>query len=862
MTRVSEVLVEYHQKCDTVGIGERKPRLSWKVVDASDGWTQKRYELRITEGRDLVYNEAVESSQSTFVEWTAGPLKSRQRVEVSVRVQGASDSEWSQWSDPIVIEAALLDNSDFKAKFIATSEPKSLREVLFGKQFSLKGGSIARARLYSTAKGVYEVEINGRKVGDEFLSPGWTSYTHRIVQRTDDVTRLLTDGDNAIGIRLADGWFSGLLGFDGGATNVYGDTNMALAQLEVTYEDGSVDVVATDGSWMWTYGPVLSAELYNGETYDATKEIPGWSTPKSDGYSGWLKVTEYPVDVAIEPPVGPPVRCTEIVKPHKIFKSDSGKTIVDFGQNMVGVVRLNKVKAPAGHKVTIYHAEVMENGELGRRPLREAKNVDTYVFKGDSEGEEWAPRFVYHGFRYIQVDNWPGELTVESLDGLVYHTDFQRTGWFSCSHKLLNKLHENVCWSMRGNFVSIPADCPQRDERLGWTGDIMLFGPTANYLYQCQGLLKNWLLDLTAETKDFGAPPIVCPTPLHKYDNFWKGKIVAAWQDAAAIVPWQIYQQTGDLNILRAQYTSMRDWLKQIPRDVNGQLWDPGCFQAGDWLDPDAPPDKPDKTKTDPSIVANCYLIRSTEVVAAAAKLLGEKEDAKKFTDEANALRSLFEKEYMTPSGRMASYSQTAYAIAVMFGFSEDSPEHLEVAGNMLKQIVTMDRFHIGTGFVGTPIICDALVKTGHSDVAYKMLLNEENPSWLYPITMGATTTWERWDSMLPDGKINPGEMTSFNHYALGAVADWMHRSIGGLQCAAPGWKEVVIKPLLGGGISHATTTHDSMFGKISCSWKVVGSKFSLEVVIPANVTGVVHLPDGKMYSVGSGNHFFTADVN
>lgn len=870
MVRVYSILVEYHQGGDVIGIGECTPRLSWKVdAGESKGWRQKAYELKIkSDGGDELYNGVVESTESAFIEWPAEPLKSRERVHVSVRVQGAEDDNWSAWSAPVLIEMGLLDNSEFDASFIGKDEPTDLREALFRKQFQVKG-SIARARLYSSARGVYEVEINGRIVGKDALSPGWTSYNHRIVQRTDDIGELLASGENAVGIRLANGWYSGRLGFEGGVTNVYGDVDMAVAQLEITYTDGSVVKVGTDESWQWTHGPILTASLYDGEKYDATQEIPKWSCVDCST-SGWRKVKTYPINVPVTPPVAPPIRCTEVLRPKEIFKSASGKTVVDFGQNFTGVVHMRKTKAPKGHKVTIYHAEVMEDGELGTRPLRDAKCKDEYVFKGDDEGESWTPRFTYHGFRYIQVDNWPGELTLESLCAGLYNTDFSKTGWFECSNKLLNRLHENVCWSMRSNFTSVPTDCPQRDERLGWTGDIQLFGPTANYLYQCQGLLKNWLIDLADEQSDFGTPPVVCPTPLHKYENFWGNRPVAAWQDATVLVPWHVYQQTGDKEILRAQYKSMSGWLEQIPRDMKGEFWDPSVLQLGDWLDPDTPPDNPGKSKTDADMAANAYLVQSTEIVAQTAKLLNYPEDAEKYAKQTQTLRRRFAHEYITPAGRTISQSQTAYALVITMGLLDGengslwkpcSPEKLKVAGDMLAKIVKQDACQIGTGFLGTPIICDALVLTGHTDLAYKMLLNEKNPSWLYPVTMGATTTWERWDSILPNGKINPGEMTSFNHYAFGAVANWMHHAIAGVQPTAPGWKHVLIKPLLGGEITHASTTHDSIYGKISSSWKIENSTFSISISIPPNVTAVVHLPDNTTHDIGSGNHSYNVHL-
>lgn len=869
MAVVKTLRCSHHQARDLVGIGEASPALTWIVEADAQNWKQRAYEIRIVDeaGKELHATGTVQSADSAFVPWPAKPLVSRQRVEVSVRVQGESDNDWSAWSQPLAVETGLLSNSDWKAKFISTKETSQGEAVLMRREFKVGSGPIAKARLYVTAKGVYEVEINGARVGDEVLAPGWTAYQHRIIHQTHDVTKLLaTGGVNAIGAHLAEGWYCGRLGWQAGVERLYGPKPAVLAQLEITYADGSVDTVVSDDSWTTAAGPITFASIYDGETYDATKEIDGWSRPGSPAGT-WVPVEAADIDANIEGPVAPPIRNTEVLQPVEIFKSASGKTIIDFGQNLVGVPRFKHLKAPRGHTITIKQAEVMENDELGVRPLRCAKATDHFTAAGTGD-ETYAPRFTYHGFRYAQIDNWPGEFTKDNVEAIVQHTDFEQTGFFQSSNSKLNRLHDNVRWSMRGNFFSVPTDCPQRDERLGWTGDIALFAPTANYLYSCQGLLNNWLEDFWQEQKQFGVAPVVCPSVLHAIKNFFEQKPIAAWQDATVLVPWHTYRETGDKNILARQYASMKHWVDGIPRDSEGIMWDPKCLQLGDWLDPAAPPDRPDKTKTDPIMVANAYLIQSTEILAEAAKILGKTDDAKKYSDAAAAQRAKFQHEYVSRSGRVVCESQTAYALAIVFKLLDidaatngTKNTQLSVASAALAHVVEQDRFNIGTGFVGTPIICDALVQAGHLDKAYKMLLNESCPSWLYPITMGATTTWERWDSMLPNGKINEGEMTSFNHYALGAVADWMHRTIGGLESVAAGWKEIRIQPRPGGDLQNAETRHETPYGTVSSSWTVNGNDFSLEVVVPANTTATVILPDGKEEVVGSGSYKFSAKL-
>ncbi|HEY8884614.1 MAG TPA: family 78 glycoside hydrolase catalytic domain, partial [Chloroflexota bacterium] len=578
---------------------------------------------------------------------------------------------------------------------------------------------------------------------------GWTSYHHRLRYQTFDVTSLLQPGRNAIGAMLGDGWFRGRLGWGGGRRNVYGDKLALLAQIEIAYADGTTERVGTDGEWRASVGPILAGDLYDGETYDARREQTGWSEP---GFTdaAWTAVRTLERDLAtLVAPLGPPVRRIELVKPTAISTSPTGKTILDFGQNLVGWLRL-AVEGPAGQTIALRHAEVLENGELCTRPLRIAKATDHYTLRGGGP-ETWEPRFTFHGFRYAEVSGWPGELGLNDVVAVVCHSDLERTGWFECSDPLINRLHENVVWGMRGNFLDVPTDCPQRDERLGWTGDIQVFSPTATFLYDVAGFLTSWLKDLAAEQDASGVVPFVVP-------SLEMGRLPAAavWGDAAVIVPWVLYQRFGDVAILADQFGSMRAWVDQIAERAGpSRLWDQG-FQFGDWLDPAAPPERPGDGKTDRYLIATASFAHSAELLGQIAGVLGRAEDQSRYAALADQVRDAFNHEYVTPAGRLMSDSATAYSVALRFGLLRQ-PEQLLHAGDRLAALARESGYCVSTGFVGTPLICDALCSVGEVEVAFRLLTQTACPSWLYPVTMGATTIWERWDSLLPDGRVNPG---------------------------------------------------------------------------------------------------------
>ncbi|WP_210480105.1 glycoside hydrolase family 78 protein [Naasia sp. SYSU D00948] len=854
----------FEHRRDALGIGVAAPRLSWKTT-APSGWTQASYELRIQRGGGAQSRDvpAVASGESVLVPWPAEPLTSRESASVQVRVTGA-DGTRSEWSEPAVVEAGLLSPSDWVAMPVGGSweeDPASdeRHPSVLRREFRVRGEVLA-ARLYVTAHGLYEVEINGKRVGDDAMSPGWTPYRSRLRYYTYDVTGHLAEGSNAIGAWLGDGWYRGRLGWYHGFRNLYGHDLSLIAQLEVRYADGSTEVVATDGSWRATPGPIVRTGNYDGELYDAgiAARLGAWSRPGYDD-SAWHRVVAAHRDPAtLVAPEGPPVRCTQEVAPVAVLTTPSGARVLDFGQNLVGRVRI-RVSGASGDRVTLRTAEVLQDGEIYTRPLRTAKSTDEYVLAGGGP-EEWEPRFTFHGFRYAEVTGWPGDLDAAVADGdlvaRVYHTDMERTGWFSCSDPQVERLHENVVWSMRGNFLDIPTDCPQRDERVGWTGDIQVFAPTASFLYDVSGMLGSWLKDLAIEQLPDGTVPWYVPViPAHR---MWTPiRPGAAWGDAAALTPWDLYERFGDVRILEQQYESAVSWVELVERLAGpDRLWDEG-FQLGDWLDPAAPPDDPADARTDRYLVATAYFARSADRVARMAEVLGRPGDAARFAQLAAEVRDAFRRRYIGPDGRMTSDAQTAYSLAIAFDLVDGAER--DAAGRRLGELVEEAGHRIATGFVGTPLVCDALTVTGHPDPAYALLLQEDAPSWLYAVRQGGTTIWERWDSMLPDGTVNPGKMTSFNHYALGAVADWLHRTVAGLAPAAPGYRSIRFAPRPGGGLTSASAEHETPYGRAAISWRIEDSILRLEVTVPTGTDATVQLPGGAPVEVTSGTHTFEA---
>lgn len=727
------------------------------------------------------------------------------------------------------------------------------------RQFDLDEGhgDVVSAVLHATALGVLEVTLNGRPPAEDVLTPGWSSYEWRLRYTAWDVTGML-ESRNVIDVLVGNGWHTGHLGFKGGIA-LYGPERAALIELRVTFADGHSQTVVTDETWESGPSPILADDLYNGETIDARLRVD--NGPDAE----WTGVRAVDFDHArLTPYVSPPVIRQDRISPQRIWQSPTGRTLVDFGQNLVGWLRVS-VRGEAGRTLTLRHAEVLENDELGTRPLRTAQATDKFILSGGDDVFE--PTLTFHGFRYAEIDGWPGtedELRA-GLTAVVIGSDLPRTGTFESSNPKLNQLHQNIVWGMRGNFVDVPTDCPQRDERLGWTGDLAAFVDTATYLFDVDLFLRDWLLDLAAEqTHNGGHIPLVVPDNF-KYeqladeapDSATDGSplVFALWNDAACWVPWALWEAYGDTSVLTQQWDSMSAYARKIASALNEDGVVASGFQFGDWLDPTAPPENPLLSKSDGHVVATACFYRSATIAADTARLLHHDAAAVEFDALAARIRDGFRTQFIE-DGRIRSDGAAVYALAIAFDILEGG-DH-QAAGDRLAELVAEADYRITTGFAGTPFINLALTKTGHLDVAYRLLLQEESPSWLYQVKMGATTIWERWDSMLPDGSINPGEMTSFNHYAFGAIGNWMHRVVGGISPLEPGYAKVLIAPQPGGDLTWAKAQLQSPHGLISSSWRRDEDGITLEVVVPHDVTATIRIP-GVDTEVHGGTHTFVS---
>lgn len=835
-----------------LGIGTPDPRLSWKSRASDPAWSQAGYDLEIRrDGETQLFS--VDSPGSVLVPWPAPPLRSREAAEVRVRVRGASGKN-SEWSETAEVVAGLLQPSDWTATAIGPDPQPADRDgrpALLRREFDAP--AVDRAILRVTAHGLFEMEINGRRVGDDTLAPGWTAYQHRLRVMTYDVTDLIEPGANAIGAWLADGWYRGRLGFNGGTREFYGDRTALFAELDLVDPDGRVTTVATDDAWRTHPSPILRSGLYDGEVFDAAAQLPGWSRAGFDD-EAWRPVTATPFDATtLVAPDGPPIRCTAELRPATVTPLDGGRYLFDFGQNQAGRLRIRASSSDAGDRIVLRHAEVLQDGELYTRPLRQAAATDEYL--ADGGPIDWEPRFTIHGFRYAELSGFSGDIRELEVVARVHHSDMERTGTFECSDPLVNRLHENVRWSMRSNFVDIPTDCPQRDERLGWTGDIQVFAPTAAGLYDVSGFLASWLKDVAAEQLPDGTVPWY--VPVIPGGSYWTPiQPSAVWGDAAVLTPWVLFQHYGDRRVLADQYDSAKAWVDLIDRQSGDtHLWHAGK-QLGDWLDPTAPPEDPADAKTDKYLVASAYFVESARVLALIATELGRATDAAHYARLAASARTAFRTEYVRPGGELANHAQTAYALAIAFELFE--PDELADAGARLRDLVAGNDYRIATGFAGTPLISAALSKAGQTETAYRLLLERECPSWLYTVLSGGTTIWERWDSQLPDGTVNPGEMTSFNHYALGSVAAWLYDTVTGLSPVEPGFRRFRVAPQPGGDLTWARRELETPYGSIGASWRLDGDLFDLTVSVPTGTSATVVLPNGGTTNVGAGTHRFT----
>ncbi|WAU83283.1 family 78 glycoside hydrolase catalytic domain [Streptomyces sp. Qhu-G9] len=721
-------------------------------------------------------------------------------------------------------------------------------------EFRLPRKKVARARLYATALGLYEAHLNGRRVGRDQLAPGWTDYRERVQYQTYDVTTLVRPGANAIGAYVAPGWYAGNVGMFG--PHQYGERPALLAQLEVDYADGTSERVTSGTHWRAASGPIVSADLLSGETYDARKETSGWTSPGFDDRA-WpgVRAAGDAAPPLIVAQLDGPVRVTEELPVKQVTEPAPGVFVFDLGQNMVGSVRL-RVSGDAGTTVRLRHAEVLNpDGTLYTANLRTAAATDTYILKGRGE-ETYEPRFTFHGFRYVEVTGFPGTPSAGAVTGRVLHTSAPFTLDFETDVPMLNKLHSNITWGQRGNFLSVPTDTPARDERLGWTGDINVFAPTAAYTMESARFLTKWLVDLRDAQTAEGSFTDVAPTVGALGDG------VAGWGDAGVTVPWSLYQAYGDLQVLDDAWPSVQAWLKYLERNSSNLLRPASGY--GDWLNVS------DETPKD--VIGTAYFAHSTDLAARIAEELGK--DAAPFTGLFERIRTAFQKAYVTTDGRVKGDTQTGYVLALSMDLL---PTELRTAAaDRLVALIEAKDWHLSTGFLGTPRLLPVLTDTGHTDVAHRLLQQRSYPGWGYQIDKGATTMWERWDSVRPDGGFQTPDMNSFNHYAYGSVGEWMYTNIAGIAAGRPGYRDIVVRPRPGGGVTSARATFTSVRGPVSTRWRQRSGGFDLTCSVPANTTAEVWIPtpapkavthtpatflrseDGcAVYRVGSGTHRF-----
>ena len=858
---------------EAFGIGDRYPRLSWQLPDGSA--EQRAFELRLDDG---ITTGRVESAQNVLVAWPGAPLSSRERRVVRVRVW--TDQGKSTWSEPTPVEAGLLEASDWVSSWVQPVEHEQ-HEPGFRPAYLLRGEvrierPVASARLYATAHGVYEAHLNGRRVGDLELTPGFTEYAQRTQVQTYDVTDLVTEGVNTLGAVLADGWYRGLVGmlrsFD-----QFGERTAFLAQLHVDHPDRTTTVVGTGKSWTSTTSHILAADLIEGQTEDRRLLLGGWSEPAYDD-AGWDRVTTPAYGFGqLVASASPPVRAVELLRPVSVTTLGPGRQVFDFGQNINGRVRVTEL-GPAGTMLTLTHAEARgPDGDVTTEHLKPADipfienelraGMVDHVTSAGTEGDVFEPRFTTHGFQYVRVEGHPGELTRDQVTAVVVHTDLRPTGSFECSDSKVNALHDAAVWSFRGNACDVPTDCPTR-ERAGWTGDWQLYVPTAAFLYDVAGFSTKWLRDLAAGQWDNGIVGNMVPMPPAERIGFLEGlNGSAGWGDAAVLVPWEIYQEYGDVRLLEEQWPSMVTWLDFVERTAAEQrhptrvaarpepapherfLWDAG-FQWGEWSVPGEDlSDFGAFAAADKSDVATAYFAWSTGLAARIARVIGREEDADRYQQLSADVVDAWRSEFLGPDGQIHPLTQANLVRALTFRLVPD--ELRQTLGDQLAKLVRDNGTHLATGFLATPDLLPALAEGGHLDVAYDLLFQDTAPSWMTMIDRGATTVWERWEGIDDEGV--PHE--SLNHYSKGAVIGFLHRYVVGIQRLEPTYRRFLVQPRPGGGIAWARAEHDSQHGRVAASWQIEAGVFELAVTVPPGCASEVVLPSGESSTVGPGTH-------
>jgi alpha-L-rhamnosidase len=864
---------------DALGIRTTAPRLSWRLPDGAR--EQHAYRITADNGWDSGW---VDTDQSLLVPYAGPPLTSSQRVEWRVTVE--TDLGESPPSDAACFETGLLWTEDWTASWV---EPGRMPEGAPGERpaallrfdFAVDRPVVA-ARLHATAQGIYEAFLNGDRVGDAELTPGFTQYDERLQVQTYDVTDAVDEGENTLGVVLADGWFRGQNGITRSADQ-WGSRLALLAQLQLTHEDGGVTVVGTGPGWRSSTGHVAAADLIAGERWDLTRIERGWDAPGFDD-AAWDDVTvvEHGFSGLVDSPA-PPVRRVQEIVPVSVTRLDGNRQIVDLGQNINGWLRLTNL-GPAGTTTTLTHGEwLAADGDVTTDHLRPAVpflpeplpagQVDQVVSFGVA-GEVFEPRRTTHGFQYVRIEGHPDDLTVDDVRGVVVHTDMRRTGWFASSDERLDRFHEAAVWSLRDNACDVPTDCPHR-ERGPWTGDWQLYVPTAAFLYDVAGFSTKWLRDVAVDQWPDGTVANMSPSTRGEGREgpvaFLNGS--AGWGDAAVIVPWELYRAYGDVQVLEELWPTMVAWLDRTERTARTQrhparvarrpepapheqyLWDTG-FHWGEWLVPgEEVGDFRAFVAADKGDVATAYFANSARLMARIAEVLGRTEDAARYAELSERARAAWQAEYVDAEGRLTPDTQANHVRALAFGLV---PDDLRPAvADRLVELIRKADTHLGTGFLATPYLLPVLADTGHLDVAYELLLQDSEPGWLVMVDRGATTVWERWNGVSADGV--PHE--SLNHYSKGAVISFLHRYTAGIELVQPAYRRFRVQPRPGGGLTSAEAAHESPYGRIESAWRLDGTHFELRVVVPAGTSAEIVLPDGGTTAAGPGTHTYTCTL-
>ena len=834
-------------KCESLynplGITTMQPRFSWVIETDSTNVLQKKYHIEVSDSNAIVWDSnEIDSEQSIFVEYAGTPLSYTTRYTWRVRIK--IGDVWSRWSDTAWFETAL---DKWSAPFIcADDKPEESDAKIFYSEVTVKK-PLESARIYATALGLYEIHVNGKLITDTCFNPGWSSYNSRLLYQSFDVTGLLSEGKNILTACVGAGWYKGDLGHQN-YRGVYGTKMAFSSQIDLRYTDGCLDTIKTDKNWKFSDSPIIYSELYHGETYDAGKEKP------EDRHRVTIDDT---LNYNVEPFDGVPVRRKEVFKPTAFITTPKGERVLDFGQNLAGRVRFN-VKGNAGERVKIRHAEILDKeGNFYTENLRSAKCTDEYILKGEGI-ETYEPIFTFHGYRYVCIDEYPGEVNLENFEAIAIYSDMEPIGKFSCSDALINQLQSNITWGLKGNFLDIPTDCPQRDERLGWTGDAQVFIHTASFLYDILPFFRKWLRDLMLDQKPDGGVPFYIPDLTEppkptKNNPTASNHSACGWGDAAVIIPWAIYNCFGDKRLLEQQYPSMKGWVEYIKSKANDNLWNTG-FHFADWVALDAK-EGSYIGATPADLCATAFYAYSTGLLAKAAKAIGKDSEAKEYENLHADIIKAYQAEFFTENGRLAVMTQTGHILSLMFGLTPEKfiPRTIEA----LVKLIEDNNGHLVTGFLGTPYFCHVLSNNGKLDEAYALLQREEYPSWLYQVKLGATTIWEHLDGIKEDGSMWSPNMNSFNHYAYGAIGDWLYQVAAGINPQEPGYKKIRIEPNPGGTLTYAEASLKTPYGLLTSKWEQKDGKFHLSAKIPPNTTAEIILPNGEKHTIGSGEYSF-----